>query len=1269
MGVFVTANTRTEHNTPQDGAVDKVQDLGLAAGSPSLAAVMTWNVRGMAWTNRASGQRRNAKLRLITSALRRGTIVALQETKSTTEAMGNLLHHGGVEVEMFHSERINQTAGGVAVILPKLRGPLRRRTTKSDDIVPGRILRTDSTTVTQKATGTVRTKLIIWCIHNSDIREDKLRQVNRMIETDTMWAKEDPERRMVMVVGDFNLPPTSAMPLLVERAIGGDNHSLFARTDEGRRTRWGPLDRSLSGLTMLDHEQYTHYDRPTNKLSRLDEIFCTTPNWLLAALSLTATVAADPVLLSGAGTSDHCAVMLHIETGNVVKKARIKLAGDQRKHFNNYITKCMAQIDIKKEAFDVQHRFWKRLLKEACACAKDGDVRAQTPSGRMTLYRAMGRAIAMGSWLPIRAEWRDHRSVRVHLREENGVPRLRRPHEFAVEHDQSMEKIVRQRMHATRLTAGVASKTATRKAAMRQMEGLERQLRAWTPLHRAKRLTSIVTEIGDGEVTGSAAVHDRLADYWYDTFRHKEADPDAMEPFAERFPMDLPMHNANMGISVEDVTSFLRRTTDSAPGPDGIPYSLWKWAPKEAHAHLQSVTNRLMDDLYVADDFNDCVGFFPPKGDLPEDDIACKRKASETRPLAAKNTDNKTALSVLTNKVAPHLPTVITEVQRGFVQTRNLGRNVVDLDALARRASFEGQDNSDYPMLITLDFGAAFASVARTWIWRVLEASSLPKGYVTALKAAYRWVACYAASKGQDTNEATLLFFVNSGILQGCPTSGLVWAVLSHPFLAGIDRMLQRQALGWVRACADDIGIVLRKGIGLLRLKRLMDRIEAGTLLKLKTKKCVIVPLWGPLTAEATRLARAIINICAGGWANFSVADRALYLGILLGPGVAEDMWTEPMTKWATRACDIMQHAGGPTGFTAASLYTRLAASCLGYVAQYCPMPLAVMVQQKYLMAKTVKFPANSMTRRGWQDWRLWGGPSLPDLGVVGQATLLRAAKHTFTDWQRHCAMLDRLSEDLPYQDRDWASPPFWLSSPICMNLRWARNGFKATERPPQLRSNPTQLATTERIGRAMQVLRIPKRELHNAQHLMTTAGNAVIPTDTLFHTMCNKLQKWGAPELRPRLLQVRASLFTAPASWRLQIVRTWTNSWMTSARLRSGDAPVGPCIFGCGGCRDDQAHYNVCPRLHATAQRQVGPKLVGPHGVMPLEVFLGLQEDGSLAVTERFHMATFAAMYYHRERVTPHCNPAEIAKLMGMGRHSRGRRVADAHSQMLDAD
>ena len=109
-------------------------------------------------------------------------------------------------------------------------------------------------------------------------------------------------------------------------------------------------------------------------------------------------------------------------------------------------------------------------------------------------------------------------------------------------------------------------------------------------------------------------------------------------------------------------------------------------------------------------------------------------------------------------------------------------QNVVDLDAAARIYG-TCSERMAIPILAFWDFGSAFPSLAHAWVFTVLAAMKLPLEFIALVTALYGNSS--TVTIGEKGTE--LLFFVTSGVLQGCPLSGMlfVWAMVVGPRCAG----------------------------------------------------------------------------------------------------------------------------------------------------------------------------------------------------------------------------------------------------------------------------------------------------------------------------------------------------------------------------------------------------------------------------------------------------------------------------------------------------
>ena len=80
---------------------------------------------------------------------------------------------------------------------------------------------------------------------------------------------------------------------------------------------------------------------------------------------------------------------------------------------------------------------------------------------------------------------------------------------------------------------------------------------------------------------------------------------------------------------------------------------------------------------------------------------------------------------------------------------------------------------SDMPIMPLYDFSAAFPSVAHDFMFIILTALKFPQGLFLFLKPLYTNNRCIGCFDGVSM----FLYFICSGIIQGCPLSGSIFAL------------------------------------------------------------------------------------------------------------------------------------------------------------------------------------------------------------------------------------------------------------------------------------------------------------------------------------------------------------------------------------------------------------------------------------------------------------------------------------------------------------
>ena len=145
----------------------------------------------------------------------------------------------------------------------------------------------------------------------------------------------------------------------------------------------------------------------------------------------------------------------------------------------------------------------------------------------------------------------------------------------------------------------------------------------------------------------------------------------------------------------------------------------------------------------------------------------------------------------------------VSELQHGFVAGRTTGDAIVHIETemLCRYECELGE----FPGAIFLDQAAAFASISHEWLHLALVAIGVPIWLVTGLLALYHGGRARIGWHGGL--EATI--GLASGIRQGCPTSGSVWALVFDPIIRGMYALLRPRG-GSLRVYADDVAAGVR---------------------------------------------------------------------------------------------------------------------------------------------------------------------------------------------------------------------------------------------------------------------------------------------------------------------------------------------------------------------------------------------------------------------------------------------------------------------------
>ena len=157
-------------------------------------------------------------------------------------------------------------------------------------------------------------------------------------------------------------------------------------------------------------------------------------------------------------------------------------------------------------------------------------------------------------------------------------------------------------------------------------------------------MQAVTREDGTPALDPEEAVH-VVAGHWGRVFGHKHVDIHHARRFLRTHGVPLP--NIVWKLDFDAFANITKRTINSAPGPDGIPFHAWKAAGEEHVRVLYNIYCELLEGAPLPKDLNHAFLALIPKGDEEGDDVLVTRTPCNLRPLSLSNTDAKILASAL----------------------------------------------------------------------------------------------------------------------------------------------------------------------------------------------------------------------------------------------------------------------------------------------------------------------------------------------------------------------------------------------------------------------------------------------------------------------------------------------------------------------------------------------------------------------------------------------------------------------------------------------
>ena len=191
----------------------------------------------------------------------------------------------------------------------------------------------------------------------------------------------------------------------------------------------------------------------------------------------------------------------------------------------------------------------------------------------------------------------------------------------------------------------------------------------WQGTKKAMVLQGIRDAGGESATTPEEAAK-LLAMRWGGVFSPQSICREALAHLAPHVQPIPDTRSVRMDATVIDLEALLPRLRDSAPGPDGVPYSAWSATSSTTIHYLWQAYKALLAGDTPPVEFLASLMVFLPKGAEDSDNEEIERSADVTRPLNLSNTDAKIITKLIERPLGQVAQAMVVRNQFGFVKHR-----------------------------------------------------------------------------------------------------------------------------------------------------------------------------------------------------------------------------------------------------------------------------------------------------------------------------------------------------------------------------------------------------------------------------------------------------------------------------------------------------------------------------------------------------------------------------------------------------------------------
>ncbi len=313
----------------------------------------------------------------------------------------------------------------------------------------------------------------------------------------------------------------------------------------------------------------------------------------------------------------------------------------------------------------------------------------------------------------------------------------------------------------------------------------------------------------DREYVGQAEVTSGITNFYRDLYARRDMVELGNDDFYKHCPKlsDEQAKSVDATLTNLDLLRALKTCKDSAPGPDGIPYSVYKkyWkiaGPVILDSWIYSVEKQCLPPSH----YESAITLLPKEGKDTSD-------IKNWRPITLSNCDSKIITKALSIKVSKVLDSIIDVSQTAYVPGRSVADNL--------RSNFFFRNHcvkkSIDAVLISLDAKKAFDSVDHRYIEDTLRAYGFGLGFINIFKVLYKDISARILINGFQSESIK----IERGVKQGDALSCAIFIICIDPLLRNLNQSnkIKEISIGnsnikfKAGAYADDVSIICRNNL------------------------------------------------------------------------------------------------------------------------------------------------------------------------------------------------------------------------------------------------------------------------------------------------------------------------------------------------------------------------------------------------------------------------------------------------------------------------